>query len=64
MNSDIERRIFEACGWVYDTAQRAWLAQDGSGYRVTTDDLMVAADVVGKDMERHLKRVAWRHRKR
>ena len=59
MNSDTERAIFEAHQWRYDYVQRVWIAPDGS--RVTTDDLMIAADALGPQVERHIRRVAARH---
>ncbi len=59
--SEREREIFEANGWTYDQVARQWVAPDG--HVVTTDDLVLAADILGVGVERRVREVARAHSK-
>lgn len=57
MNSTDERAIFEQHGWRYDQIARCYVSPDG-GTRVSTDDLVTAADVLGPGVERRVREIA------
>jgi len=59
MNSDQERDILEGWGWTYDYVARKWVAPDG--YEITTDDLMLGAQVLGPGVEDRLRELARAH---
>ena len=59
MNSTEEAAIFEQYGWRFDAVQRVWIAPDEQ--RVSTDDLMLAAEVLGPGVERRVREIARQH---
>lgn len=61
MNSDKERKLFEEYGWLYNYAEREWVAPDG--YVITTDDIMKATDEWGPNVEIGLLQVIATHGK-
>lgn len=60
MNTDLERHIFASWGWKYDFVERVYVSPDGA-QRVSTDDLVTAADVMGPAMERRVREIAARY---